>query len=139
MKSLEYHAEANRRSYEKHKAERLAKQKAYRQSNAGKSTQARKDRKQQKINPVHWGARAAVWRAIKSGKLNRPQFCEQPSCYEDKTEAHHWHGYDKEHWLDVVFLCNYHHVEAHQTPEWRLSEIIGNIYENLELIKQGEA
>lgn len=128
MKSLEYHAEANRRSYQKHKAERLAKQKAYRQTEAGKATQARKDKKQQTVHSDHWYARQAVWRAIKSGKLERPYLCEYPKCIELKLEAHHHKGYAKEHRLDVVWLCNKHHVAAHR-------EVIGNIYENPELGK----
>lgn len=124
MKNLEYHREANRRSYQKHKAERLAKQKAYRQSESGKATQARKDKKQQKINPKHWGARAAVWRAVKSGRLERSD-CQV--CSSTKVEAHHHNGYEKEHWLDVVWLCNEHHVAAHR-------EVIGNVFESPELL-----
>lgn len=127
MKSLEYHAEANRRSYQKHKDERLAKQKAYRKTEAGKSTQARKDKKQQTINFSHWYARQAVWRAIKSGKLTPPKYCERGICNKQKPMAHHYLGYEKEHRLDVEWLCQFHHVEAHR-------EVSGNIYENPDML-----
>lgn len=33
-------------------------------------------------------------------------------CGDPKVEAHHHHGYDKAHALDVVWLCVKHHVEA---------------------------
>lgn len=128
MKSLEYHAEANRRSYQKHKAERLEKQKAYRQTEAGKATQARKDKKQQIVHSDHWYARQAVWRAIKAGKLTPPKYCERGVCENTKPQAHHYLGYAKEHRLDVEWLCQFHHVEAH-------CEVIGDIYSNPELLE----
>lgn len=51
----------------------------------------------------------AVYQAIKSGRLKRMP-CEV--CGESKSEAHHHNGYDKEHWLDVQWLCRKHHLEA---------------------------
>lgn len=134
MKSLEYHAEANRRSYQKHKTKRLAEQKVYRVSQAGRATQSRKDKTQQQLNPLHWGARSAVWRAKRSGKLEPTRYCEIQGCLVrayDGLQAHHHKGYDKKHWLDVVWLCPKHHLEAHNGN----LEVIGNIYENKELLK----
>jgi hypothetical protein len=84
-----------------------------------------KANKQQNLNPMHWGARAAVWRAVRSGKIERAD-CQV--CSAIKTEAHHHKGYDKTNWLDVVWLCNKHHVAAHL-------EVIGNIYENKDLLE----
>lgn len=116
MKPPSYFREANRRSYQKHKAERLAKQKSYRQTDLGKDTQARKDKVQQKKNPSHWSARSAVWRAVKRGSIEKPKLCKQYLCLNINVEAHHYLGYAKENWLDVIYLCRKHHIQAHN-PE----------------------
>ncbi len=36
--------------------------------------------------------------------------CE--ACGELEVEGHHHKGYDREHWLDVIWLCIVHHVQA---------------------------
>jgi hypothetical protein len=54
--------------------------------------------------------RSAVRRAIESGKLIRPDKCSLDEPLDDyhsgRIEAHHNRGFDKEHWLDVIFLCH---------------------------------
>lgn len=55
--------------------------------------------------------RAAVRRAIESDKLIRPDKCslDEPldDYHSDRIEAHHHNkSFDKEHWLDVIFLCH---------------------------------
>lgn len=127
MRTLEYYRQANRKSYAKHRKERLSKQKAYRQTDAGKKVQARKDKKQQLKHPLHWYARNAVWRAVKNDKLEKNSFCAVANCKEEEhIEAHHYLGYEKEHWLDVIWLCRNHHRQAEKSS---------NIYENPELLK----
>ena len=29
---------------------------------------------------------------------------------QGKISGHHWHGYDRVHWLDVLWLCNECHT-----------------------------
>jgi len=136
MKPLSYFRAANRKSYQKHKANRLVKQKAYRQTPAGKATQARKDKKQQQINALHWAARNAVWRARERGDIRPPAYCVASMCQErHDLEAHHYAGYQKEHWLDVIYLCPKHHRMAHGYSLPKPVEVIGNIYSNPELLK----
>ena len=59
-------------------------------------------------------ARRAVNRAIASGKLVRPGVCslERPlnEYHSDHIEGHHHKGHDREHWLDVIFLCKRCHA-----------------------------
>lgn len=58
-------------------------------------------------------ARFAVRDAVVAGKLVRPSIC--PNCKKIPTrpvQAHHHNGYDREHWLDVVWLCNACHRQA---------------------------
>ena len=55
----------------------------------------------------------AVERALKTGKLARPPYCQ--GCLRDlELYAHHYLGYDKKHWLDVHFLCIQCHGRAHR-------------------------
>ena len=55
-------------------------------------------------------ARRAVRNAIISGNLIKLGCAE---CESTKAQAHHHKGYEKNYWLDVVWLCNYHHRIAH--------------------------
>ena|ERR1044071_5333977 len=56
-------------------------------------------------------AHAAVWRAVKRGKLSKPESCE--NCKKPvpraKLHGHHYKGYD--HPLDVQWLCALCHVK----------------------------
>lgn len=63
-------------------------------------------------NPEKSPARNALNRAIESGKIVRPDHCQEcgKSC---KPDGHHHKGYDKEHWLDVIWLCR----ECHSLTE----------------------
>lgn len=57
-------------------------------------------------------AHSAVTRAMITGDIVRPRMCE--GCFTAcKPEAHHHKGYDKEHWLDVLWLCRSCHKKQH--------------------------
>ena len=58
-------------------------------------------------NPLKIGARKAVYRAKRSGRLF-PGACCVCGMIEG-VEAHHYRGYAREHWLDVEWLCREHH------------------------------
>lgn len=58
--------------------------------------------------PRAWHARVAVRRAIQSGKLLRPESCQNVHCQTVKPykpEAYHHAGLEKENVLKVVWLC----------------------------------
>lgn len=55
-------------------------------------------------------ARSAVAHAVKTGALVRLACF----CGETEVEGHHHLGYDRDHWLDVEWLCDPHHKEAHR-------------------------
>jgi hypothetical protein len=72
----------------------------------------------------------AVQRALRSGRLVRPYVCEDCGQVDTKhgregpgqpmvpvgwwePVAHHHHGYDREHALDVVWLCLFCHSRVH--------------------------
>lgn len=56
-------------------------------------------------------AHAAVQRAVLSGRLLREPCAV---CGDPKSQGHHANGYDDAHRLDVVWLCEHHHKEAHR-------------------------
>ncbi len=98
------------RSFDRQRAsnpERVAARKAYEKTPEGKAAVARANQKYRSRNPRKDKARAAVARAIKSGKLKR-----QP-CFICGESAHAHHpDYDRE--LDVTWLCPEHHKAAHR-------------------------
>jgi len=62
--------------------------------------------------PAWWKARRAVDKAIHDGRLipsAECSVCEQvsPSASDGRRtiQAHHCLGYEREHWLDVIWLC----------------------------------
>lgn len=58
-------------------------------------------------------ARQAVLYAVKTGVLLRPEAC--PTCGRAvRVHGHHHNGYDKGHWLDVVWLCARCHRKEEQ-------------------------
>src|SRR5437899_6670909 len=62
-------------------------------------------------HPVMMAAHNAIWYAVKTGKLVRPNQCSQclKSC---KPHAHHHRGH--EHKLDIIWLCGECHRLAHR-------------------------
>ncbi len=65
-----------------------------------------------------FNARQAVGHAIEKGKLPpaKTQTCKMSdgSC-EGRLEYHHYKGYAKKHWLDVIPLCRKHHYITETT------------------------
>lgn len=56
-----------------------------------------------KSNQLKRSARSAVARAVKSGKLIKPEIAD---CgHSGSFDAHHYLGYSKENWLAVKWLC----------------------------------
>ena len=58
----------------------------------------------------------AVSTAVKNGTLTRPATCSK-CLQEGRIEAHHHNGYDKEHILDVIWLCRSCHRSLHRPNE----------------------
>lgn len=71
-------------------------------------------------HPIKQKAHEAVKYAIESGKLPRANslqchyYLQNPDCEKQAQHYHHWHGYEKEHWLDVVPVCTKCH--GHLSP-----------------------
>jgi hypothetical protein len=68
------------------------------------------------IAPERLRARDAVKRAVAGGLLIRPKRCE--SCnVRSRVHGHHYAGYARAHWLDVIWLCPLCHKDAHLRGE----------------------
>lgn len=72
-----------------------------------------RQRLHQRRFPERHRARMAVTRALRSGRLVRPNRCEhcRTRC---RPEAHHARGYDRAHRLDVEWCCRTCHLAAHR-------------------------
>lgn len=88
---------------------RVAARKEYAQSEAGKQAHRRALRVSRIKFPEKAVARFAVSNAIRDGKLIPWPVCSVPTC-DGKPQAHHP---DYSQPLDVVWLCDKHHKEAH--------------------------
>lgn len=91
-------------------------QKKYRSSPKGIARARRGSRAQRLKDPEKTKARKAVSNAIQNGKLPRPdsQLC---SCKKPAQQYHHYLGYAKENWLDVVPKCTDCHTTLHRTAK----------------------
>jgi len=72
-------------------------------------------------------ARSAVSRAVREGKVLKPDVCQGCGlrCGRGRLQGHHHNGYAREHWYDVVWLCRACHVLAHHPTTariWRVGE-----------------
>ena len=63
-------------------------------------------------NPQKRKAQVYLGNAVRDGRIFKPSICSH--CGQEKRiQGHHW-SYDREHWLDVVWLCAACHGEEHR-------------------------
>ena len=75
------------------------------------------NKKYRQAFPERYAAHSAVGNAIRDGKLYRKESCE--ACgIPCTTHAHHW-SYEREHWLDVEWLCPVCHKELHKAQGFK--------------------
>lgn len=63
-------------------------------------------------DPQRWNAYQAVRRAVKTGRLKRPECCQLCGLPGGSKgiESHHHKGYDRANRLDVMWLCSTCHM-----------------------------
>ena len=86
----------------------------YQQTPKGKVRMRRATAKFNDRNPNYPKAKSAVNHAVAAGRLPRVttrlcRYCQKPA-----QQYHHWHGYEPEHWLDVVPACLNCHTKEHR-------------------------
>jgi hypothetical protein len=101
--------------YIRNRKQILKREKVYKRKN--KDSISDRDRKYQKRKKDTIGghrkyvARYKTKNAVLSGKLKK---LPCTFCGSIKSQAHHHNGYTKEHWLDVLWLCEKHHKIVHR-------------------------
>ena len=60
---------------------------------------------------AHHAVRNAVW----SGEIEKPIACSVCGSTDKRIVSHHCNGYEKEHWLDVVWVCDNCHRKLHKS------------------------
>ena len=116
-----YNQSPERKAYYK------AYEKAYQQSEHGKtirknceqSSKCKAYRKCYQNNsyahhPNYRKARSKVSYSVKTGKLPRPDTLLCRYCQKPAQQYHHYLGYEPEHWLDVVSVCQPCDIKAHK-------------------------
>ena len=89
--------------------------KRYLVTEKGKQSTRRNAALARKRYPLKKLARDAVYQAVNKRKKNPimpPEYCSDCK-RKAKVFAHHHNGYEKEHWLDVVWLCQSCHSKQH--------------------------
>lgn len=66
-------------------------------------------------HPKHRAAQVALGNALRSGKVSRWPVCAVPECDKTRTVGHH-PDYDQP--LQVVWLCQGHHKQAHNITSY---------------------
>lgn len=108
---IEYNKRKCRERYRKNKADCLAKSKIYRSTERGKAVLKKSRNRDKIINAHKIKARYFVSNAIRDGRLKRPESCSDCGC-SCRPQAHHRAGYDREQWLNVLWLCKDCHKKA---------------------------
>ena len=86
----------------------------YRLSEKGKVA----NRRYKTCRPNQIKAGNAVIYAIRNGKLISPKFLLCHYCPKPAQQYHHWHGYEKEYWLDVIPVCIKCHNKQLESKEF---------------------
>lgn len=82
-----------------------------RRAAGGRTDMARfRRRVRYRLGAVAARAHAAVARAVAAGRLVRPEACSACGRRGLLLDSHHYLGYQRQHWLDVVWLCRSCHM-----------------------------
>ena len=68
-------------------------------------------------HPNYIKAVRAINSAVRAKKLPRPDTLLCYYCPKPAQEYHHWHGYEKEHWLDVIPAC----IDCHRRCDKKIA------------------
>ena len=91
--------------YSENREARLAYQRAYDGTPAGKAAEARRYQKRKERYPQMLKARNATKYATRSGTIAKAADCLCAVCGHDAESYHHLLGYEPGHELDVIPLC----------------------------------
>ncbi len=99
---------------DKGRANRRKAAKKYQNSAKGKAMKRVRLRCFYARNPNYAKAVNVTNHAVQAGKIPRPDSLLCRYCPKPAQQYHHWHGYEPEHWLDVVPTCIDCHKKRHR-------------------------
>lgn len=109
-KMAEYRRTEKFRESQRKSSQRIARKKYLREFNARRTLERYHNDAEFRQKHV---ARTYVHNAVSAGTLIRPDSCSR--CGKECTpEGHHHKGYDREYWLDVIWLCARCHRQEHR-------------------------
>lgn len=110
-KALEIHRKY--RHTERGKAAMEKGRKKYFQTEKGKETAKRGSKKWREKNKIKSKAFDKVIISVRKGIIPPIKTCECAHCGNQAKHYHHYIGYEKEHWLDIIPLCRKCHTIVH--------------------------
>lgn len=102
-----------RGQYERTERGRAAK-KRYRQSEAGREIERKNSAAYKVRHPDRAKAHYAVKDAVKMGRIPAARTLSCNTCSNRASQYHHYKGYEREHWFDIIPLCRRCHVDIHK-------------------------
>lgn len=100
----------NQYEYNHSQVGRASRQK-YRISTKGRLAQKKAQEKTRKKYPEKIKAREAIHNEIHVyGRWPRAKNCPCTNCGNQASQYHHWRGYEKRFWLDVIPVCHPCHL-----------------------------
>lgn len=104
---------STRNRYEKTEKGRSAK-KRYRQGGIGREIERKNSANYKNRHPDRAKAHYAIKDAVKTGKMPPARVLICNTCGDAAYHYHHYEGYEKEHWFDVIPLCLQCHINIHK-------------------------
>jgi hypothetical protein len=83
----------------------------YSKTDKGRESARRANAKARVVHKDKYAARTKLRIYVRNGQILRMP-CE--ICGETKVQAHHYLGYEGDHWKDVKWLCGKHHRMVHK-------------------------
>lgn len=102
-----------RSQYEKTEKGRNAK-KRYRQSEIGKEIERKNSATYKVRHPDRAKAHYAVKDAVKMGRIPAARILICDTCGEKASHYHHYKGYERKHWFDIIPVCRQCHADIHR-------------------------
>jgi len=103
-------ARAYQKQYrEKHKKKIRAYLKNYRNTEKGKRVCNASEQKYRQENKLKRQAKTRVWNFIHNGRMKPASDCICFYCHRAARDYHHYLGYERKHWLDVIPVCRICH------------------------------
>lgn len=99
--------------YSKTAEQQNAKAREYFKTEKGKATAIKSYQKMKTLNPEKLKARSRMRYAVRSGRIKKPTSCPECFANDKRIEAHHYLGYEEEHWYDIKWLCSICHKKVH--------------------------